>query len=292
MDTRRGFLKTVMAGSAAALTLRAWADRMAWPGPIGLQLLTIAPLLRRDPLGGLKDAAAIGYREVELSMQVHIPSEDLRRYLKQADLRAVSGHFHLTENVGQWQAHMETAKRLGLRYMVVDFGKTLDREGWKRFAGRLNKLGRVCAAEQIQFAYHNHFREFAPLGSTNGYRILLAHTDPRLVVMEMDIFWITYGQQDPVKYFREFPGRFRMLHLKGMKKGLCSRHGPFRTSPPPRNTIPFTEVGRGCIDWARIFGHVEEAGTKHVFVEQDRSDNPPVETMRLSYDYIRHLRIS
>jgi sugar phosphate isomerase/epimerase len=292
MSSRRTFLKAVGGLSAAGFSATAWANHLAWPGPIGLQLLTIAPLLRRDPLGGLKAAAAIGYKQIELSQQVHIPPADLQRYLKLTGLKAVSGHFPSSGSSEQWQVQMDTARSLDLQYMVIDFGRTLDAEGWKRFAERLNGLGRRCAAQQIQFAYHNHFREFQPVGDTNGYRILLTHTDPKLVVMEMDLFWITYGQQDPVVYFHEFPGRFRLLHLKGMKKGLCSKRGAFPSGPPPRNGIPFTEVGQGCIDWRRIFAHVGEAGAQHVFVEQDRSDDPPVKTMRISYDYVRHLRVS
>lgn len=292
MATRRAFLRRLTGLSAATLATRAWADQLAWPGPIGLQLLTIAPLLRRDPLGGLKAAAAIGYKEVELSQQVHIPPEDLKRYLKETRLNAVSGHFHLPAKAPEWQPQIEIADRLGLKYMVTDFVKPLDVEGWKRFAGKLNELGSFCAGHQIQFAYHNHFWEFQPLGNTNGYRILLTHTDSKLVVMEMDLFWITYGQQDPVLYFHEFPGRFQLLHLKGMKKGLCSARGAFPSGPPPRGGNPFTEVGRGCIDWPRMFEHVREAGARHVFVEQDRSDDPPLQTMKLSFEYIRSLRVS
>ncbi|MGH9436541.1 MAG: sugar phosphate isomerase/epimerase, partial [Terriglobia bacterium] len=55
---------------------------------------------------------------------------------------------------------------------------------------------------------------------------------------------------------------------------------------------PFAPVGQGRIDWRRIFAHVHEAGAKHIFVEQDRCDGSPLDAIKTSYHYLRHLRIS
>jgi len=54
----------------------------------------------------------------------------------------------------------------------------------------------------------NHWFEFAPVNGKLPYDILLEECDPKLVKMEMDLCWIEVGGQDPLKYFKKYPGRF------------------------------------------------------------------------------------
>ena len=63
--------------------------------------------------------------------------------------------------------------------------------------------------------------------------------------------------------------------------------------PEPSETGPdaFAPVGQGTIDWKRIFAHVHQAGAKHIFVEQDRCILPEYQAIRISYNYLRHLRL-
>ena len=53
----------------------------------------------------------------------------------------------------------------------------------------------------------------------------------------------------------------------------------------------FTEVGRGAIDWERVFKAAAKGGLKHYFVEQDLCERPPLESARISYDYLNNLRV-
>jgi sugar phosphate isomerase/epimerase len=50
-----------------------------------------------------------------------------------------------------------------------------------------------------------------------------------------------------------------------------------------------TDVGRGVIDWQRIFAQSNVAGIKHYFVEHD---NPklPFDSIQISYGYLKNLR--
>ena len=74
-----------------------------------------------------------------------------------------------------------------------------------------------CSAPGLRFAYHNHDFEFKKLPSGEmGYDILLKECDPKLVKMEMDLYWITKGGQDPLAYFAKWPGRFPLVHVKDM----------------------------------------------------------------------------
>lgn len=297
MTTRRKFLQTaIIAGAAGAASLTSVTDslaagRLAWPGPIGLQLYTVRDLYSKDPLSTLKQVAGAGYKEVELAgfLPPHLPPATTLGYLKETGLTAVGGHFPLPKVADDWKRWVERAHALGLRYTGTSNTDRLTADGWKKLAALFNECGKLSHPEGIQFTYHNHIREFEKLGDTNGYTILLTECDPTLVKMEMDIFWITYSGQDPLVWFRKYPGRFPLLHIKDLKKGITVNPDEFPRGSGPN---PFAPVGRGRIDWVRVFKHVHEAGAKHIFVEQDRCDGSPITAITESYQYLRHLRLS
>ena len=137
----------------------------------------------------------------------------------------------------------------------------MDAEQWRRTADFFNRCGEVSQEAAIQFCYHAHFHEFAPLGKTSGYEIMLDNCSPNLLKMEMDIFWVTYAGADPLYYWRRNPGRFPLLHIKDIRKGVTIHH---QENPESGGPNPFAPVGQGTIDWAGIFAHVEEAGPAHL----------------------------
>lgn len=294
MTTRRDFLRTALAGVTASGVLgkasALAAGRLAWSGPIGLQLYTVRGLYAHDPLGTLKQVAAAGYKEVELAgfLPPHLPAATIKNYVAQAGLVAVGSHYPLPKISDDWKKWVDQAHAIGLRYTGTSNTESLTADGWKKLAALFNECGRLSSPAGIQFTYHNHIREFEPLGNTNGYHILLTECDASLVKMEMDIFWITYSGQDPLVWFRRFPGRFALLHIKDLKKGVTVNPDAF----PGPGTNPFAPVGQGRIDWVRVFEHVKQAGAKHIFVEQDRCDGSPVDAITTSYKYLRSLRLS
>jgi sugar phosphate isomerase/epimerase len=276
-----------MAGIAIASRNGLAAGQLAWPGPIGLELFMVRELLAEDPASTLKQVASIGYKEVELG-----PKQDpgkLDADLRAAGLTAVSSYFSVPKTLDDWKEAVDMAHGYGLRYIVVGDNPRLDADAWKRHADFFNECGRVSLASGIQFCYHAHFHEFAATGGTSGYDILLTHCDPKLLKMEMDIFWVIYAGKDPIHYWQSYPGRFPLLHIKDLRKGVAIHH---QEPPSEAGPNPFAPVGQGTIDWPRIFSHVHEAGAHHIFVEQDRCTLPPIQAMKISYDYLRNLRLA
>lgn len=290
MLTRRGFLG-VLGGIAAGATIgtrNAWSEGpLAWPGPIGLELYTVRDLFAKDPLGTLKKVAAVGYQLVEISPG-NKPS-GLDKDLRAAHLVAPSGYFQEPKTIDEWKKSVDQAHEYGLNYIVIGENPKLDAEQWRRRAEFFNRCGEISHKAAIQFCYHAHFHEFARLGNTNGYEIMLKNCSPKLLKMEMDIFWVVYAGADPLHYWRMYPGRFPLLHIKDMRKGVTIHH---QQSPKPGGPNPFAPVGQGTIDWPHLFAHVELAGAKHIYVEQDHCTLPELEAIKLSYDYLRHLRLS
>lgn len=292
MLTRRQFLERTAEGiSAAAVATiagsKAWsAGQLAWPRPIGLEIYTVRAEYAKDPAGTLKRVGETGYREVEVTTE--IPAETLKGYLHAANLIAPSTYPEAPKDIDDWKKTLDHVHPYGFRYIVVGDNPKMDAEAWKRRADLFNQCGRLAQSAGLQFCYHAHYHEFAPLDGTSGYDIMLTRCDPKLLKMEMDVFWATYAGQDPIAYFQKYPGRFPLLHIKDFKRGF-----PTSTSSFPYDTgpNPFAPAGQGRIDWAKIFAHAHQAGTQHIFVEQDRCDGSPFEAIKTSFTYLKTLRL-
>ena len=253
---RREFVAGAVAGSAAlAMGGGVRADRLE---PVGLQLYTVRNLMKSDVGRTLGQVAAAGYHEVETAGYFDLPPREFRRLLDACGLLAPSAHIPLEALTDRWPSVLDDAGVIGHRYIIVPWVGPAMRQSldnWRTVAEQLNRAGEASAARGITVGYHNHEFEFAPIEGVLPYDVLLRETDPKRVVMELDLFWIRKGGQDPLRYFREWPGRFPMVHAKDM-----------------RADGTMVDVGQGVIDWRAIYTARAEAGLRHWFVEHD---NPP-----------------
>jgi sugar phosphate isomerase/epimerase len=290
---RRKFLQSSALGAASvAAGLRGTAELFADPLglPIGLQTYTVAQACQKDLPGSLERIAKIGYKEVELGSfsYYHRKPSELRKLLSENGLACTSAPYTTKMMRSGWEEQIENARDLGAYYMVCASLDAADRSSLKaigRVAEFFNRSAEQCRKAGIGFAYHCHNFDFAPVEGVVAYDELLKHTDPKFVDMEMDCFWTTMAGKDPVAYFHRYPGRFALLHIKDLKPGFPPTTGEIKGGNP------FTEVGRGIINWKRIFASARLGGLKHYSVEQDRCDQPPFESIKISYDYLHHLNV-
>lgn len=286
--TRRQFLENAggVCASAAFIGADAWAAAaLAWPKPIGLEILTVRTAYTKDPADTLKKVGAVGYREVEIPTD--IPAATLLGYLRAGHLTALSTYADVPKDADAWKRTLDHVYPYGFRFIVVGDNASMKADAWKRRAELFSQCGTLAKQAGLQFCYHAHFQEFAPLGDTSGYDIMLVHGDTGLLKFEMDVFWATYAGQDPVAYYQKCPGRFPLFHVKDFKAGFPTSTAAF---PYKNGPNPFAPVGQGRIDWRRIFTHAKQAGVEHIFVEQDRCDGDPFDAIKTSFDYLKDLR--
>jgi sugar phosphate isomerase/epimerase len=270
-----------------ALSAAAWPAMAFGAGkhtPIGVQLYTIRDLVNGNNLPQLlKQLRAIGYQELELfpALYKHTAVE-LSTMIRRAELTAPSGHFNYEDFVSK----IPYARRLGLKWMVCPMlpkAQWGSPEGFRRAAAAFNQWGKQCQQHGMRFAFHNHNYEFQDLKGTTGFDILLKETDPELVWVEMDAYWITQAGRDPVLLLNQLGKRVRMLHLKDRKA-----HVP--TSQVLDDSAEnFTEVGKGTIAWRALLALAQKLGIEHYFVEQDKSDTSPMDSLKISYTFLRQL---
>jgi sugar phosphate isomerase/epimerase len=272
---RRKFLGTVTAAGILAPRL-SWAAESRKIEKIGLQLYTVRNQMQDDFDGTLAKVAGIGYREVEFAGYFGRSPKDVKASLARAGLVSPSAHFNSSYLGDQWPGVLESAGVIGQEYVVCSSVEEKLRQqpgAWPRIAQMFNQAGEAARKAGIQFAYHNHSFEFAPVEGKLPYDILLGGTDPSLVKMEMDLYWTVNAGADPLAYFNRYPGRFSLVHVKGRDQ-----------------SGNMTQVAAdNSIDWKALFAQSEKAGIRHYFVEHD---NPqvPMDSIRASYAYLHDLR--
>lgn len=240
--------------------------------PIGIQLYTLRTVLEKNPEPTLAALAEIGYKEVELAGLYGLTAAAMRALLDKHGLTAPATHIPLDQLRTNLTRVIDDAKTLGHQYVVCPYLDEKERtaDGYKRAAETLNSAGERVKQAGMQMAYHNHDFEFKTLGAGPAYDTLLAQTDPQLVKMELDLYWITEGGKDPLAYFAKYPGRFPLVHVKD------------RAADGKQ-----VDVGQGAIDYKNVLAHAAaEGGTRHFFVERDEPTDP-LATARVSFAGLR-----
>jgi sugar phosphate isomerase/epimerase len=273
---RREFIGTMGAVAVGAvLPACRPAPAAARLSQIGVQLYTVRSLMEKDVERTLAGVAAAGYTEVEFAGYFKKTPAEIKAMLDRHGLVSPSVHSG-SMAPADWAEALEAANVIGHKFIVmpwipVERRKTLD--DWKQVAADFNRVAASAKAAGLQFAYHNHDFEFPLVEGKVPYDVLLAETDPNLVKLEIDLYWITKGGQDPLTYFARWPGRIPLVHVKDGK------------GPPD---WAMTEVGSGAIDWKRIFAKSQQAGIQHYFVEHDQPADP-IASITASCAYLKKL---
>jgi len=288
MTNRRTFL--AQAGLASAAIMLApellKAETRHYPG---IQLYSLRDQLPKDVKGVIAKVAKAGYKEVEtfgFDMKTGywgLTEKDFSKLLKDNGLTSSSGHYGIDSFFGKGDTsdlkrYIEVANALGQTYVVVpslngEFIKTVDE--CKAVAEKMNKAADICKASGLKLGYHNHNFEWKPLGGgATFYDTILKETDPKLVHMEMDIFWVVRARQDPIKILEKHAGRYALVHVKDRDKTKTDLN---------------TEIGKGSIDFKSIIPKARAAGVKHFIMEQENFTNiDPYVSITESCNYMKN----
>lgn len=306
MNNRRIFLKNTSAIALGSLLLNknvfaeSLMNKNAMPGA-GLQLFTLFGIFDDDVSGNLKKIAAIGYTEIESAFSKKggfygMPPKAFAALVKDNGMHWRSHHVlgapfkmppgakmptgadgkpivippmkNLRDN---YQELVDQAVEGGVSYLVCANTPIGTLDEVKASIEVLNKTGEAAKKAGILFAYHNHDAEFRAIDGVVPYNLFLSQTDKDKVKMELDLGWATKAGKDPVELFKLNPGRFHLWHVKDMDKEFS-------------NSL---ELGKGVIDYKRIFANAKLSGMKYFFVEQDGAPKP-LENIATSFHYLQN----
>lgn len=264
---RRTFLAGTSVATLAALAgcsdaTEAEAPAEAAPGYtelLGVQLYTVRDLFERDARGTLEALAEIGVKDCETAGLFDYKAADIRAMMTDLGLVSRSAHIRLPELQDGIGPSLEDAEILGQSNLYLGWIPEEERtpDGYRALADLLNKRGEDAKAAGKIVGYHNHEFEFVEQDGTTGYDILLERTDPELVTMELDFFWVADAGIDPLEVFKKAPGRFSACHIKDR-----SADGEM------------VAVGDGEIDFKTLLPLAEEAGIERFYIEHDNPEDP------------------
>ena len=232
----------------------------------------------------LKELANMGYTAIEAANYgdgklYGVTPEQFKADIEAAGMKVLSSHVGHNLNNDElksgnidgalkwWTECIEAHKRAGMKYIVnpgVNFPKTLAEA--EIICKDLNKVGEMVNAAGMKFGYHNHSHEFNKVEGKVWYDYMVEHTDADKVFFEMDVYWAVRGQVSPVEYFKKYPGRFTLLHIKDHKE--------------------FGESG--MVGFDAIFNNADIAGLKALVVELEGSNRPNIlDGMKVCADYLK-----
>lgn len=281
---------TAMALTATSLNAKPRAPFFKRTGNrIGIQLYMLGDELTKDIDAGFSALAAIGYRDLELPSLLGKSPAELRAAADRAGVKFSSIHLGPSQLSGPSALNFDTGLQatvdalgvLGITDAVMPlallpanfvpkpgegFPAALARgfqqdgvDGWKRTGDALNRKAAALSPHGITVGYHNHNVEFAPLGKTTGWDVLIGELDSR-VQLELDLGWVAAAGLDPSAMLLRHKGRVRWVHVKDLKAST-KRNYALGIDP--------TEVGSGKLDWPRVLEAAHKAGVQHYYVEQE-----------------------
>jgi len=247
---------------------------------IGIQLYTIRDLVKQDFIGTLTKLSQIGYNSIEAAgyndgkFYGYKPAE-YKMVLADLGLMPISSHSGINPKNAKKIA--EDTLNAGMSYVILPWiseDRRTSIDTYSRLADDMNLIGEQCNELGLRFGYHNHAFEFEEIDGQIPYDVLLNQTDTDKVCMQLDLYWMVYGGYNPLDYFSKYPGRFELWHVKDM------------ANDEKRES---TEIGKGIIDFPAIFKEKELSGMKYYFVEQEAFTMDPMESVEMSFNYLKNL---
>jgi sugar phosphate isomerase/epimerase len=237
--------------------------------PAGLQLYSLRSQFKlRGVAWTLDKVKELGITEVELAGTYDLTTEQFKAELDKRGLKPVSSHFPYS----RWKTDLDNvvkdAKALGLKFAGcawIDHKDTFDEAECRDAIAVFSKAAQALSKEGIQFFYHVHGFEFEKFGEGTLFDLFMQETDPKVGV-EMDVLWIVFPGQDPVKLMEKYGQRWVLMHLKDLKKGVAT--GALTGHTDVNNNVV---LGSGQVNWPSVFAAAKKVGIKHYFIE-DESD--------------------
>lgn len=240
---------------------------------ISLQLYSVREELTKDFYGTLEKVAKMGYQGVETYQNFFggLNSLEYTALLKKLELRISGSHVNKKLLTEMADDIIRYNCEIGNRHLICSYADYENEEEFHQAAEFYNEIGRKCREAGMLFSYHNHSQEFQDFSGKYGLDILLEETDPKLMGLELDVYWAAKAGADPVLFQRKWKDRSLLLHCKDMADD---------------KEQSFAAVGEGILNFREIIPEASKA--EWLVVEQDKSDDP-LRSTEASYRNLRKL---
>jgi sugar phosphate isomerase/epimerase len=237
-----------------------------YSAPLGVQAYTFRKSFPIDVAGTLDTIRLMGFTEIE-GGGGRMPPEEFKKLCdaKGISIPSIGVGYEFLNKYPDSVAYM--AKKLGSAYVMCAWiphkNGVFSFEDAIKAVDDFNRIGKFLKEHSIIFCYHAHGYEFQSYENGTLLDYIIKNTNPEYVSFEMDIFWIQFGGGDPVELMRKYGDRWKLMHLKDMRKGTKK---DLTGLTGPENDVP---LGTGEIDIPGILTEANKIGIKHYFIEDE-----------------------
>jgi sugar phosphate isomerase/epimerase len=240
-----------------------------YTAPFGIQAYSFRKSFPIDVAKTLDTIRSFGITELEGGAPNNMTAEEFRKLCDARGISIPSTGCGYDQLVKDPQGVANTAKILGAKYVMTAWiphekGK-FNLENAKKAVADFNAGGKVLKENGVTFCYHIHGFEFQPYEDGTLFDYIVKNTNPEYVSFEMDILWTHFGGGDPVALLKKYGNRFKLLHVKDLKKGTPK---DLTGGTSQENDVV---LGTGEIDVAGVIREANKLGIKHFFIEDESS---------------------
>ena len=189
----------------------------------GMVSYTFRNSLQKNMAATLDTIKSLGVTDMEFSNLFGKTAADVRKLLDERGMKCSSFGISYVDALNKTAEVGQNAKILGAKFVRVAWVPhegpfTLDVA--KKTVTDFNQIGKALQTNfNLMFCYHNHGYEFQPYEQGTLYDYIVQNTDPKYVNFEMDVLWTFFPGQNPVTLLEKYPKRFKLMHLKDLRKG-------------------------------------------------------------------------
>ncbi len=246
----------------------ATAQNKLYTAPFGVQTYTFRKSFPNGVAETLDSIKAMGFTEIEGSAG-NMPPEQFKKLCDERGLSIPSTGTGYDQLVKDPAAVAANAKTLGAKFVMtawIPHNKgAFNLENAKKAVEDFNAAGKVLKENGITFCYHVHGFEFQPYENVTLLDYMIQNTNPDYVSFEMDVLWTHFGGGDPVALLKKYGSRWKLLHLKDLRKGVPK---DLTGGTSQENDVA---LGTGEIDIPGILKAANKIGIKHFFIEDESS---------------------
>ena len=291
MPSRRDFLKLASASAIAApLAARLGAQpaiSMPVPGVLGLELYSVRHRMGKDVPASLKIVRSWGFTHVEGGVFQGKTAAETRAMLDEHGLKmesTLTGYEALAKNL---DGVIANAKALGATYVGtawIPHQRPFGREHIDKAIADFSAWGKTMRSAGLRFFYHIHGYEFQPSPEGTLMDTLIKQSPADAVEFQADVFWVVRGGGNPVELLNKYPGRFKLVHLKDLQKGVATGD-PTGAAPDETSAV----LGTGQLDFPALFKAARASGVTHYYIEDE---HPEAEAqIPKTLEYLRGLKL-
>lgn len=243
--------------------------------PVAVQLYTLRQETENDFHGTLQEVAKLGFDGVEFAGFGGHTAEEVKGWISELGLEPASAHIPLDRLQNDLDQVLEEARIVGYSYIVCPYIEDRNEEDYEKLIASLKEIGERCSREGVTLCYHNHDFELENLSDgRTALETIFESTNPDHVQTELDVYWLKKAGEDPVQWLEKYKGRAPLVHLKDMTLD---------------DEQFFAELGTGGVDVDGILAIGEDVGVRWWVVEQDDTRKTPLESLRISMDYVNRV---